>query len=155
MTTTIDLESYTALEGREVGVSDWLLVDQAMIDGFATVSGDHQFIHVDPVAAAATPLGGTIAHGFLTLSLISGMSYQAVPMVAGTTMGLNYGLNAVRFLQPVRSGKRVRGRFILAKARERAPGRWQSTFTVTVEIEGETKPALVAEWVTLFVIGDR
>jgi acyl dehydratase len=153
MGTALDLESYTALVGTEVGRSDWVLVDQAMIDGFADVSNDHQFIHVDPVAAAATPFGGAIAHGFLTLSLISGMSYAAVPRVSGVSHGINYGLNGVRFLQPVPAGSRVRGCFVLAEAREREPGQWQSTFTVTVEIEGETKPALVAEWVTLLVVG--
>lgn len=152
MTARIDLESYIGLVGTEVGQSEWILIDQPMIDGFADISHDHQFVHVDPVAAAATPFGGTIAHGFLTLSLISGMIYSAAPLIAGSRMGLNYGLNAVRFLQPVRSGRRVRGRFLLAKVAERAPGQWQSTFTVTVEIEGEDKPALVAEWVILNII---
>jgi acyl dehydratase len=150
----IDLESYRAQVGQEVGVSDWVLVDQPMIDGFAAISGDHQFVHVDPVAAAATPFGGTIAHGFLTLSLISGMIYSAVSLVEGTIFGLNYGLDKVRFLRPVPSGRRVRGRFTLADVRERAPGQWQSTFVVAVEIEGEEKPALVAEWLMLIQVDD-
>jgi len=152
MTARIDLGRYIGLVGAEVGRSDWILVDQAMIDAFAEITLDYQFVHVDPVAAASTPFGGTIAHGFLTLSLISGMIYSAVPLIAGSRMGLNYGLNAVRFLKPVRSGKRVRGSFVLAKVIEREPDQWQSTFSVTIEIEDEAKPALVAEWVILNIM---
>lgn len=135
--------------GTEVGVSDWMLVDQARIDAFAEVTGDHQFIHVNPELAAATPFGTTIAHGFLTLSLCSAFAYQALPSVAGVKMGVNYGLNKLRFMAPVKSGRRVRGRFTLADVVQRADGAWQSTLAVTVEIEGEAKPALAAEWVSL------
>ncbi len=145
----IPLDDYRALVGQELGVSDWVLVDQARIDAFAEVTGDHQFIHVDPVRAAQTPFGTTIAHGYLTLSLCSSFAYQALPGVVGTKMGVNYGLNKVRFMAPVKSGKRVRGRFSLADVTQRPDGAWQSTVNVTVEIEGETKPALAAEWITL------
>lgn len=145
----IPLEDYRAKVGTEVGVSDWVLVDQGRIDAFAEVTGDHQFIHVDPVRAAQTPFGTTIAHGYLTLSLCSAFAYGAMPGVEGTRMGVNYGLNKVRFMAPVKSGRKVRGRFTLADVSQRADGAWQSTVNVTVEIEGETKPALAAEWITL------
>ena len=133
-------------------MSDWTLVDQARIDAFAEVTGDHQFIHVDPVRAAQTPFGTTIAHGYLTLSLCSAFAYSAMPGVEGVRMGVNYGLNKVRFMAPVKSGSRVRGRFALADVTQRADGAWQSTVNVTVEIEGETKPALAAEWITLMYL---
>ncbi len=149
MRAAISLDDYRALIGTEVGVSDWVLVDQAKIDAFAEVTGDHQFIHVDPVAAAKTPFGTTIAHGYLTLSLCSVFAYGAMPGIAGAKMGVNYGLNKVRFMAPVKSGKRVRGRFTLTAVDTRPDGGFQSTVAVTVEIEGETKPALIAEWLTL------
>ena len=149
MRAAISLDDYRALIGTEVGVSDCVLVDQAKIDAFAEVTGDHQFIHVDPVAAAKTPFGTTIAHGYLTLSLCSVFAYGAMPGIAGAKMGVNYGLNKVRFMAPVKSGKRVRGRFTLTAVDTRPDGGYQSTVAVTVEIEGETKPALIAEWLTL------
>ena len=142
-------DDYRGQVGQELGVSDWITVDQARIDAFAECTGDHQFIHVDPEKAKATPFGTTIAHGYLTLSLLSQMAYGAMPGVEGTKMGVNYGLNKVRFMAPVKSGKRIRGRFKLADVSERSPGVLQSTVEVTVEIEGEDKPALIAEWVTL------
>jgi acyl dehydratase len=138
--------------GQEVGVSDWILVDQARIDSFAEITEDPQFIHIDPEAAARTPFGGTIAHGFLTLSLLSRMAAEAMLRPAEIKMGVNYGFEKVRFLAPVRSGKRVRGRFTLARMDEKRPGQWQFTHQVTVEIEGEDKPALVAEWIGLIFI---
>lgn len=149
MRPALALDDYRALAGQEVGVSDWVLVDQAKIDAFAEVTGDHQFIHVDPERAKATPFGTTIAHGYLTLSLCSAFAYSALPGVAGVKHGVNYGLNKVRFMAPVKSGKRVRGRFRLEKVEQRQDGAWQSTTTVTVEIEDEAKPALAAEWLTL------
>ena len=145
----ITLEEYRALVGAEVGVSDWILVDQAKIDAFAEVTGDHQFIHVNPELAAQTPFGTTIAHGYLTLSLCAVMAYGVMPGLVGTKMGVNYGLNKVRFMAPVKSGKRIRGRFTLVDMVQRPDGAWQSTVKVTVEIEGETKPAIAAEWITL------
>ncbi|WP_179961580.1 MaoC family dehydratase [Pikeienuella piscinae] len=141
------LAELRALIGSEIGVSRWIEVNQSMIDGFAEITDDHQFIHVDPVKAAETPFGGTIAHGFLTLSLLSTMVYEAGPSLNGVTMGVNYGFDRVRFLSPVRSGKRVRGRFTLAKLDESVPGEATYRQNVTVEIEGEEKPALIAEWI--------
>ncbi|WP_169742563.1 MULTISPECIES: MaoC family dehydratase [Sphingomonas] len=131
-------------------VSDWVEVSQAMIDRFAEATGDRQFIHVDPVAAAATPFGGTIAHGFLTLSLMPllAASVPDAPQLAGVKMGVNYGGNKVRFLTPVRSGSRVRGRFRLLAFDEKRPGQYQQTTEFTVEIEGADKPALIAEWIS-------
>ena len=138
--------------GEEVGCSSWLTIDQERIDAFAEATEDRQFIHTDPAAAAATPFGGTIAHGFLTLSLLSRMGAEAVLVPDGLNMGLNYGLEGVRFLAPVRSGKRVRGRFTLDSLEEKAPGRVLMRHRVSVEIEGEEKPALTALWLTMIFI---
>jgi len=135
--------------GTEVGLSSWLTVDQARIEGFADATDDHQFIHVDLEAAAKTPFGGTIAHGFLTLSLLSRMAADAMLVPDGVRMGINYGFDRVRFLAPVKSGKRVRGRFTLDSIEEKAPGQWLLRHTVTVEIEDEGKPALIAQWLGL------
>lgn len=146
----ITLQAYQAMVGKEIGVSSWHLIDQPRIDTYADVIEDHQFIHVDPERARKeTAFGTTIAHGFLTMSLLSIMSYEVMPVIAGTTMGVNYGFDKLRFISPVRSGKRVRGRFVLAEARLRKPNELQSRTNVTVEIEGEDKPALVAEWLGL------
>jgi acyl dehydratase len=133
----------------EESVSDWVEVSQAMIDRFAEATGDHQFIHVDPVAAAQTPFGGTIAHGFLTLSLMPLLTSKAdMPRVADAKMGVNYGGNKVRFLTPVPSGSKVRGRFKLLSFDEKRPGQYQQSVEFTVEIEGRDKPALIAEWIS-------
>ncbi len=138
-----------AMAGREIGVSSWIEVTQAKIDAFADNTGDWQFIHVDPERAAReTPFGGTIAHGFLTLSLLSAMALEVIPGVAGLQMGVNYGFDKVRFVAPVPAGSRVRGRFTLRSVEERTPGELAFTFGVDVEIEGAAKPALVAEWLT-------
>ena len=138
--------------GSEVGISGWIIIDQARIDAFAGATEDRQFIHVDPEAAARTPFGGTVAHGFLTLSLISRMGADAMLFPRGLAMAVNYGLDRVRFLAPVRSGKRVRGRFRLDSMEEKAPGQVLLRHSVTVEIEGESKPALSAEWLCLMVV---
>lgn len=132
--------------GETIGTSDWLLVDQKRIDAFADTTEDHQFIHVDPEAAKATPFGGTIAHGFLTVSLLAPMMVSATEAV-DAQMSVNYGFNKLRFLTPVKSGKRVRGHFKLIELAEKRPGQWQQTMEATVEIEGEDKPALIAEWI--------
>jgi acyl dehydratase len=146
----ITLEAYQAMVGKEIGVSSWHLIDQPRIDTYADVIEDHQFIHVDPERAKKeTAFGTTIAHGFLTMSLLSIMSYEVMPVISGTTMGVNYGFDKLRFISPVRSGRRVRGRFVLAEAKLRKPNELQSRTNVTVEIEGEDKPALVAEWLGL------
>jgi acyl dehydratase len=133
--------------GQSLGASPWIEVSQQSIDTFADVTGDHQFIHVDPAAAAQTPFGGTVAHGFLTLSLLSQMAGHVMLVPDTTKMGVNYGFERVRFIAPVRSGKRVRGRFVLASMEEKQAGQWQFVHEVTVEIEGEEKPALVADWI--------
>ena len=138
--------------GEEVGVSSWILVDQARIDAFADATEDRQFIHVDPESAAQTPFGGTVAHGFLSLSLLSRMGAEAMLLPDTLTMAINYGLDRVRFLAPVRAGSRVRGRFHLDSVEEKAPGQVLMRHTVTVEIEGEDKPALTAEWLGLMFI---
>jgi acyl dehydratase len=143
------LDEIRSLIGDEVGVSSWLTIDQLRIDAFAEATEDRQFIHTDAAAAARTPFGGTIAHGFLTLSLLSRMGAETMLLPHGLKMALNYGLDRVRFLAPVRSGKRVRGRFRLDSVEEKAPGQWLLRHTVTVEIEGEDKPALSAEWLGL------
>lgn len=145
----VSVQDYKGMVGQELGVSRWFEMDQKRIDTFAECTEDFQFIHVDPDQAAATPFGGTIAHGFLTLSMLSAMAYELFPELEGAKMGVNYGLNKVRFLAPVRSGKRIRGRIKLLEVSERHPGVLQSTYEVAVEIEGEDKPALLAEWVGL------
>ncbi len=138
--------------GEEVGASDWLMVDQERINAFADATEDHQFIHADPDAAAKTPFGGTIAHGFLTLSLLPRMGAQAMLLPFDLKMAVNYGFERVRFLAPVRAGKRVRGRFVLDSAEEKAPGQLLMRYSVTVEIEGEDKPALTAVWLGLMFV---
>ena len=146
----VSLEAYQAMVGKEIGVSSWHLIDQERIDSYADVIEDHQFIHVDPARAAKeTAFGTTIAHGFLTMSLMSIMSYEVMPVIEGTAMGVNYGFDKLRFISPVKSGSRVRGRFTLAEAKLRKPKELQSRTSVTVEIEGEEKPALVADWIGL------
>jgi len=149
---TITVQEMAESIGTE-RVSDWVEVTQTMIDTFAEATGDHQFIHVDPVRAAQTPFGGTIAHGFLSLSLMPMLAARTdTPAIEGVKMGVNYGGNKVRFMQPVRSGKRVRGRFRLLKFTERKPGVWEQVQEYTLEIEGEEKPALVAEWIALVYV---
>ena len=143
------LDQIRARAGSEVGVSSWLKVDQGRIEAFADATEDRQFIHVDPDAAARTPFGGTIAHGFLTLSLLSRMAAEATLVPEGLKMAVNYGFDRVRFLAPVRSGSQVRGRFTLDSIEEKAPGQWLLRHAVTVEIEGEDKPALTAQWLGL------
>jgi acyl dehydratase len=146
----VSLDAYQAMVGEEVGVSSWHVVDQKRIDLYADVIEDHQFIHIDPERAAReTPYGTTVAHGFLTMSLLSIMSYEVMPVIEGATMGVNYGFDKLRFLSPVRSGSRVRGRFTLTEARLRKPNELLSRTSVTVEIEGEEKPALAANWLGL------
>src|SRR5438552_5157243 len=143
------LDEIRARTGEEVGISGWLTVDQTRIDAFADATEDRQFIHTDPAAAAQTPFGGTIAHGFLSLSLLSRMAAEAMLVPDGVKMAVNYGLDRVRFLAPVRSGRRVRGRFTLDSIEEKAPGQLLLRHIVTVEIEGEDKPALTAVWLGL------
>ena len=146
MTKPSDLPS---LIGQEVGVSRWITVDQARIDAFARITEDEQFIHVDPERAKSTPFGGTIAHGFLTLSLASTMSYDAVAPLDGMVMGVNYGFDKLRFLAPVPAGSKVRGRFKLLSAEDKGGGRWLLKHELTVEIEGADKPGCVVDTISL------
>ena len=143
------------LIGEEVGVSKWFDVTQARIDSFADCTEDHQFIHVDPKAARATPFGGTIAHGFLTLSLASAMSYDAVAPLDGVVMGVNYGFDKLRFLAPVPAGSRIRGRFKLLSADDKGDGRWLLKHELTVEIDGADKPALIGEWLGMQMVDPK
>lgn len=140
-------KEFASLKGQEFGVSRWFEITQDRIDAFADATEDHQYIHTDPEAAATSPFGGTIAHGFLTLSLLSAMIYDAMPKIDGMVMGVNYGMNRMRFLSPVKVNSRVRGRFALKDIDMSTPGEFTSISDVTVEIEGQDKPALVAEWI--------
>ncbi len=149
--TTADLP---ALVGSELGVSEWLQIDQDRVNAFADATLDHQFIHIDEERAAMTPFGGTIAHGFLTLSLLPYFLETSSVPIEGTLMAVNYGTDKVRFLQPVKVGSRVRARTVLGAADERRPGQWLLKEIVTVEIEGEEKPAMVAEALMLFFVGN-
>ena len=150
----VSVDTLKTMIGTDVGVSSWHLVDQAQIDAFADVTRDHQFIHVDATRAAATPFGGTIAHGFLTLSLLSAFAMEAQPKIAGAEMGINYGFDKVRFLAPVKAGARVRGRFRLAALAQPRPNEIDITWASTVEIEGERRPALAADWLNRFYLNE-
>lgn len=146
----MSVEALLATVGRELGVSPWRIVTQRMIDQFADATDDHQFIHCDPARAARdTPFGGTIAHGFLSLSLLSAMAFETIPPLEGAGMGINHGFDTVRFLAPVKTGARIRAKFILADVKVRPSGWIQTTTDVTIEIERSAKPALTARWLTL------
>ena len=139
--------------GQNVGTSEWVVMSQERINQFAEATGDHQFIHLDEEKAKLTPFGGTIAHGFLTLSMIPYLSANSdLPKVDGVKMGVNYGGNKTRFISPVRSGKRIRGHWKLLELVEKRPGQWQQTHEITIEIEGEDKPALITEWIMQFFV---
>lgn len=143
---TLPLSEMKALEGKLLGTTSWFTMDQERIDKFADVTEDWQFIHVDPEAAKESPFGTTIAHGFLTLSMLSAMVYE-MPEMEGVTMGVNYGFDKIRFLSPVPSGSRIRGHFTLTKLDDSKPGFVTTYTSVSVEIEGQDKPALAAEWI--------
>jgi len=154
-------ESMKATEGQPEGTGDWFEVTQELIDTFADATHDHQFIHVDPERAKASPFGGTIAHGFLTLSLLTHLVGSIRPpegterpatRMEGLLMGVNYGFDKVRFVSPVRSGSKVRATGV-TKSIELKGNAINTTRTITVEIEGENKPALVADWITRLVFG--
>lgn len=145
-------EELAARVGTEIGASDWIAVTQPMVDAFANVTDDHYFLHVDRERAAALPFGGTIAHGFLTLSLLAMMGYQACPFVAGARYPLNYGFNRVRFVAPVPVGARVRGRFVLREALVVSGEQRQLAYDATVDIEGAARPALVADWLLRYAM---
>lgn len=146
-------QELAAKVGENIGTSQWAEMSQDRINQFAEATGDHQFIHVNPDMAKMTPFGGTIAHGFLTLSMIPYLSANSdMPRIDGIKMGVNYGGNKTRFIAPVRSGKRIRGHWKLTEMVEKRPGQWQQTAEITIEIEGEEKPALICEWITQFFV---
>ena len=154
--TTITLDELKALVGKETGLSPWREVTQTMIDQFADATDDHQFIHCDPSRAAAeTPFGGTIAHGFLTLSLLSAFAFETAPRLEGADMGINHGFDSVRFVSPVKTGSRIRARFVLADLKVRPSGWVQIANDVTIEIESAAKPALTARWLTLTFVSPK
>ena len=145
------LDAFAESEGDSLGTSEWLTVEQERIDLFADATSDHQWIHVDPERAATGPFGGTIAHGFLTLSFASKFAYDCFDVAPGQTMGINYGFNKLRFLNPVKAGSRIRGRFVLAEVKKRSDTELLRTNQMTIEIEGQETPALVADWLGLAV----
>ena len=149
----MSLDEMAALVGQEVGMSQWHRVDQPMIDAYAQLSGDYQFIHVDPVRAAASPFGGTIAHGFLTVALLGTMAIEAQPQLRDLRLSVNYGFDRLRFPAPVPVNSEVRGRFALASLEHRKPGEVTFAWNVTVEIKNHAKPALVARWLNRRYLG--
>jgi acyl dehydratase len=149
----LNADELRALIGSEIGTSPWILLDQQRISGFAVLTEDEQFIHTDPEMAATTPFGGTIAHGFLLLSMLSRMSYDTLPAIAGASMSVNYGFDRVRFLSPVRAGSSVRGRFTLSDVQAKGERDVMLRVAVAIEIDGAAKPAVVADWLILFILG--
>jgi len=146
---TYTAETVKHVVGTEVGVSDWVTITQEMVNQFAALTRDPVEIHTNVELAKRTAFGGTIAHGLLSLSMLGGFVTAAPVVMEGITMGLNYGFNKVRFIAPVKTGSRLRGRFVLRAMENIAPGKWLSTMDVTIEIEGEEKPAVVAEWLAM------
>ena len=146
------LEEIHGRIGTEIGISDWLTIDQARIDAFADITEDQQFIHVDPRAAAATMFGGTVAHGFLTLSLLSRMAFDVMLVPPNLKMAVNYGFDKVRFLAPVPVGARVRGIFTLTNVEEKGPGKYLTHHDVMVDIDASDKPALTADWLGMLIL---
>ena len=145
---TLSLHGFQGLVGKLIGTSKWFVIDQRRIDAFAAVTEDYQFIHIDPEKAAATHFGQTVAHGFLTLSMLSAMSYDAIPRVEGLKMGVNYGFNKIRFVTPVAAGSKVRAHFTLQSSKVENPGELTNIVDLNIEIDGLDRPALVAEWVS-------
>ncbi|MEP6868697.1 MAG: MaoC family dehydratase [Novosphingobium sp.] len=147
----MELQELATKVGEVIVTSDWITVDQNRINQFAETTEDRQYIHVDPEAAKSGPFGTTIAHGFLTLSLLSVMLEETFKQIT-VQMSVNYGFDKVRFLAPVKSGKRIRGHFKLLELTEKRPGQWQKKVEATVEIEGEEKPALIADWIFMHMV---
>ncbi|SUZ85458.1 uncharacterized protein METZ01_LOCUS38312 [marine metagenome] len=152
MALTLSVDQLNDYIGEEVGISEWLLVDQERINQFAEATGDHQYIHVDAERAAQTPFGTTIAHGFLTMSLMVLMGYEGSTKLKNSVMGINYGFDKLRFINPVKVNSKIRGRFRLISAEEKNTNQWLLKHNITVEIAGEEKPALVAEWLGMTVV---
>ncbi|MDD9894897.1 MAG: MaoC family dehydratase [Gammaproteobacteria bacterium] len=153
MSNVVSTDQLSDYLGKEVGLTDWFEVDQERINNFAEATGDFQYIHVDEERAAETPFGATIAHGFLTLSLLSKLSQKGGGLkLENSVMGINYGLDKVRFINPVKANSKIRARFELVSAEEKKPNHYLLKHNVTVEIEGEEKPALIAEWLGMSVV---
>lgn len=153
MSNLVSVDQLGEYVGKEVGVTDWLEVDQDRINKFADATGDHQYIHIDAERAAETPFGTTIAHGFLTLSLLSMLGSKNGGMkLKNSVMGINYGLDKVRFINPVKVDAKIRARFQLISAEEKNPKHYLMKHNVTIEIDGEEKPALIAEWLGMTVL---
>lgn len=148
----ISINDFRNSAGTELGTSDWLLIDQERINRFADATGDYQFIHVDPEKAAATPFGSTIAHGFLSLSILPHLLAQIMPIPDGIVMGINYGTDKVRFSQPVKVNSRVRARARIEKVSARSGGQYMVKTKVTLEIENRQRPAVTAEMLSLYVV---
>lgn len=153
MVETVRAEDLPRLAGKELPPSEWMAITQERVDQFAEATNDFQFIHVDPEKAAQTPFGGPIAHGFLSLSLLSYLNAQTAIVPENLVMGINYGSDKVRYLMPVRVGKRIRSRQKVLDVTEKKPGQWLMKTAVTVEIEGEETPALIAEILSMMVVG--
>lgn len=154
MADTISKDQLGDYIGKETGLSDWFLIDQDRINKFADVTEDHQFIHIDKEAAAKTPFGTTIAHGFLTLSLLSHLAGSGMLQVKGTVMGINYGTDKVRFMSPVKVDSEIRARVKLVEVSEKPGNRLLIKNEITIEIKGEDRPALIAEWLSMIVVND-
>jgi len=152
MKLVIPVENLNDYIGKEIGHSDWFLVDQERINQFADVTIDHQFIHIDEEKSKKGPFGSTIAHGFLTLSLLTHLTDTCRLIPEGTVMGINYGFDKVRFINPVKVNSRIRATVKPLSAVERNPGQWLLKSEVNVEIENEEKPALVSEWLSLVFV---
>lgn len=152
MANTVSLDEFRASAGRELEPSDWLEITQERVNRFADATEDHQFIHVDPERAVETPFGGTIAHGFLTLSLLVHLNEQHALLPEGLAMVVNYGSDKVRFMAPVPVGSRIRSRQKILQVNARGPGTWLVKNAVTVEIEDSPKPAMIAELLMLFIV---
>lgn len=152
MPNTIKAHELPSLVGQETEPSSWFEVTQERVNRFADATNDHQFIHIDQEKAAQTPFGGTIAHGFLTLSLVPFLTAEKARQVEGVEMGINYGSDKVRFLQPVPVGSRIRARQVLREAVEKKPGQWLTRTTVTIEIEDQERPALIAEFIAMLIV---
>ncbi|AGH44039.1 MaoC family dehydratase [Paraglaciecola psychrophila] len=151
MTITMQAQNLTDYIGKKTGVSRWFTITQEQIDIFADATHDHQFIHIDPVKAKQTPFGSTIAHGFLSLSLLSVVAHDAGVNIENTLMGLNYGFDKIRFLHPVNVNCKIRGHMVLANVLEKRPGQFLLTWDITIEIDSIDKPALTAKWLTMTI----
>ena len=153
MSDSVDADSLSKYVGKEVGLTEWLEINQERINNFAEATGDFQYIHIDESRATNTPFGTTIAHGFLTLSLLSKLSSMGGGIkLNDAVMGINYGLDKVRFISPVKVDSKIRARFELVSAEEKKPKHYLLKHNVTVEIDGEEKPALIAEWLGMTVV---